>query len=114
MKIIQIGKKYRATTRYFLGEKGCLEQQTKLYDPKIGAHVQTIFATKHGKVKVTSTGLIIRYKFNRYKMDTRAMMKSIREEEPVIMAFLNSQIGKHSIALAEKELWRINQEGGEL
>ncbi len=115
MKIIQFGKNYRSITRYFLGAKGSIEQMTSIYDTKVGNRVQTVFATKHCKVKVTSTGLVIRYLFNRNKMSTRVMQQCVRKEEPVVFAFLNSNIGQQSIKLAEKVLLESNgEEGGEL
>ena len=105
MKTIELGKNYKATTRYFIGSNGSIEQQTTVYDAKTGTLVQTVFQTKHCKVKVTKGGLLVHYKFNRRRMRPREISQAMKSEMPVINAFINSTVGLFTIENAEMDLY---------
>lgn len=105
MKTIKIGKNYKATTRYYIGSNGSIEQQTTVYEPKTGTHVQPVFQTKHCKVQVTKGGLIVRFKFSRRQKKLCDITKLMTQEQAVVKAFLNSKVGYYAIETAETELY---------
>ena len=105
MKTIELGKNYKATTRYFIGSNGSIEQQTTVYDAKTGTFVQTVYQTKHCKVKVTRGGLLVHFKFSRRRMRPAEITRAMKQELPIVSAFINSRVGLFTIENAELDLF---------
>ena len=111
-KTINLNKPYRAVTRFIQNEQGNLEQNTVLYEDNNGSQKQPVFQTKHCKVQVTKTSLLLDFKFPRKKLPTHAIEAYVYDETNMITDFISSDVGQKAIDTAEKEILKLEAERG--
>lgn len=101
------GSRFNASVKFTEGLDGNMEERIVLYSKEnTGYQKRPIYATAHGKVTLTSKGLVVSFLVNRHKNNPQQIADMLYSECDDVINFINTQDYERRVAKEDKAGWQ--------
>lgn len=106
------GSRFNASVKFTEGLDGNMEERIVLHSKEnTGYQKRPIYATSHGKVTLTSKGLVVSFLVNRHKNNAHQIADILYSECDDVINFINTQDYERRVAKEDKAGWAVSDRG---